>query len=119
MTWDLPSKPTQLRGWLPPHPLGKTILPPGAVNIRRWAKVSSLGILPPEEAVELLCGYRNAEEPRRQISAEGIASDLGYHALALAVWSRALEAEGGLRSFADSHEPRQSRLGPTWSGIGT
>ena len=90
-----------VRGWLPPHPLGKTIFTTRSREYREMGQSLNLGGLPPEEAVELLCSYRTPDSPEDQISAEGIASDLGYHPLALAVCSRALEAEGGLRSFAE------------------
>jgi tetratricopeptide (TPR) repeat protein len=90
-----------VRGWLSPHPLGKTIITTRSREYREMGHSLSLGGLPPEEAVELLCSYRKPDSPEDQLMAEGIASDLGYHPLALAVCSRALEAEAGLRSFAE------------------
>jgi len=92
---------TTVRGWLPPHPLGKAIFTARSREYQEMGHSLSLGGLPPEEAVELLCSYRKPSNQEDQIATEGIARDLGYHPLALAVCSRALEAEAGLRSFAE------------------
>jgi hypothetical protein len=88
-----------IRSWLPPHPLGKAIFTTRSREYQDFGHTVSVGGLAPEEAVELLCRNRKLESPEDQIAAEGIAGDLGYHPLALAVCSQALETEIGLRSF--------------------
>ena len=68
-------------------------------------------MLEPNEAHELLCRYRKPVGPEEERSARAIAADLGYHPLALAVCSRALEAKAGLQSFCGSRSDleKQSR----------
>jgi TIR domain/Tetratricopeptide repeat len=88
-----------VRSWLPPHPMGKAIITTRSREYQDFGHTVSLGGLAPEEAVELLCRNRKPTSPEDQIAAEGIAADLGYHPLALAVCSRALDADIGLRSF--------------------
>ena len=88
-----------IRAWLPPHPLGKGIFTTRSREYQEIGQSVNLGGLAPEEGVELLCSCRKPVNPEDKSAAEGIAADLGYHPLALAVCSRALEAEISLRSF--------------------
>src|SRR5262249_51653306 len=86
-----------LRGWLPPHPLGKAIFTTRSREYEEFGESINLGGLAPEEAVELLCRYRKPQTSEEQLAAKQIARELGYHPLAVAVCSRALELD--TRSF--------------------
>ena len=89
--------PDTVRGWLPPHPLGKAIFTTRSREYEEFGQSINLGGLAPEEAVELLCRYRKPSTPEEQLAAKQIANDLGYHPLALAVCSQALKVD--TRSF--------------------
>jgi tetratricopeptide (TPR) repeat protein len=89
------------RAWLVPHPSGKTLITTRSREYEAIGNSIRLDVLEPNEAYELLCRYRNPIGPEEERAARGIAHDLGYHPLALAVCSRALEAQAGLQSFGD------------------
>ena len=89
------------RAWLAPHPSGKTLFTTRSREYEAIGNSIRLDVLEPNEAYELLCRYRKPTGPEEEGAARGIAADLGYHPLALAVCSRALEAQAGLQSFGD------------------
>jgi tetratricopeptide (TPR) repeat protein len=89
------------RAWLAPHPLGKTLFTTRSREYEVIGNSIRLDVLEPNEAYELLCRYRKPIGPEEERAARGIAADLGYHPLALAVCSRALEAKAGLQSFGE------------------
>jgi tetratricopeptide (TPR) repeat protein len=89
-----------VRDWLAPHPLGKTLFTTRSQQYGATGNSIRLDVLTPAEAYELLCHYRKPVGPAEEQAARGIAVDLGYHPLALAVCSRALEAKAGLQNFA-------------------
>jgi hypothetical protein len=88
-----------VRGWFAPSTLGKTLL---TTRTREYGAIGTslpLGVLGPEEAVDLLCTQRKPEGLAEESAARGIAQDLGGHALALKVSADALAAQAGLVSF--------------------
>jgi hypothetical protein len=87
------------RAWLAPHSLGKTLFTTRSREYDAIGNSIRLDVLEPNEAYELLCRNRKPIEPEDEEAARGIAADLGYHPLALAVCSRALKAKAGLQSF--------------------
>ena len=89
------------RAWLAPHPSGKTLFTTRSREYEAIGNSIRLDVLEPNEAYELLCHYRNPIGPEEEKAARSIAADLGYHPLALAVCSRALEAKAGLQSFGE------------------
>ena len=89
------------RAWLVPHPSGKTLITTRSREYEAIGNSIRLDVLEPNEAYELLCRYRKPIGPEEERAARGIAADLGYHPLALAVCSRALEAKAGLQSFGE------------------
>jgi len=99
------------RAWLAPHTLGKTLVTTRSREYETIGNSIRLDVLEPNEAHELLCRYRKPVGPEEERAARAIAADLGYHPLALAVCSRALEAKAGLQSFGDfrSDLEKQSR----------
>jgi tetratricopeptide (TPR) repeat protein len=100
-----------VRAWLAPHPLGKTLFTTRSREYQAIGNSIRLDVLEPNEAYELLCRYRKPTGPEEEGAAHGIAADLGYHPLALAVCSRALEAKGGMQTFSQIREAlgKQSR----------
>ena len=89
------------RAWLVPHPSGKTLITTRSREYEAIGNSIRLDVLEPNEAYELLCRYRKPIGREEEAAAHAIAADLGYHPLALAVCSRALEAKAGLQSFGD------------------
>jgi hypothetical protein len=90
-----------VRAWLAPHSLGKTLFTTRSREYESIGNHVPLDVLSADEAFDLLQTYRKPEGPDEDAAARGIAKDLGFHPLALAVCSRALEAEAGLRSFVE------------------
>ena len=90
-----------IRGWLSPHVLGKTLITTRSREYEPIGDSVPLGVLSAQEAFELLCAYRTPQSAEETTAAQAIADDLGYHPLALAVCSRALQAEAGIRDFAE------------------
>jgi tetratricopeptide (TPR) repeat protein len=89
-----------VKAWLAPSPLGKTLV---TTRSRQYGGIGTsfpLGVLAPQEAVELLCARRKPKGAEEESATHGIAEDLGYHALAVDVAGAALDAQAGLLSFA-------------------
>jgi hypothetical protein len=91
------------RAWLAPHPSGKTLITTRSREYEAIGNSIRLDVLEPNEAYELLCRYREPVGAEEEEAAHAIAANLGYHPLALAVCSRALEAKAGLQSFGEFH----------------
>jgi tetratricopeptide (TPR) repeat protein len=100
---DLPAglKSEELRSWLAPHRLGKTLLITRGRDYESMAPLVDPGALPPKEALQLLTQRRSPIGADESEEAERLAEDLGFHALALAVASAAIAAgaENPYRSF--------------------
>lgn len=87
-----------VRAWFAPDPLGKTLLTTRSREYSQLGNALPLGVLPPEEAYTLLIGFRRPQGAVEVEAAHGMAHDLGYHPLALAVTASALRDDP--RSFA-------------------
>lgn len=90
-----------LRRWLAPAPLGKTLITTRSREYDAVGHPVPLEVMTPEEAYELLCSRRRPKRVEEETACRQIAADLGFHPLALAVTAAALEADQGLRSFAE------------------
>jgi hypothetical protein len=90
-----------VRAWLAPHPLGKTLLTTRSREYGAIGRALPLDVLEPAEAYALLTAARQPDNPDEEAAARSIAGDVGYHPLALAVAAASLDAQAGLRSFAD------------------
>jgi TIR domain/Tetratricopeptide repeat len=90
-----------VRAWLAPHPLGKTLLTTRSREYGAIGRALPLDVLEPAEAYALLTAARQPDNPDEEVVARSIAEDVGYHPLALAVAAASLDAQAGLRSFAD------------------
>jgi hypothetical protein len=99
---DLPSglAGEEVRAWLAPHPLGKTLITTRSREYGAIATPVEPGLLSPEEAYELLTTSRRPSQETEEAEARALAADLGYHALALAVASAALR-RAGQKPFAE------------------
>ena len=87
-----------VRAWFAPDPLGKTLLTTRSREYGQLGNALPLGVLPPAEAYTLLTGVRQPQGAAEVEAAHGIAHDLGYHPLALAVTASALRDDP--RQFA-------------------
>jgi Tetratricopeptide repeat/NB-ARC domain len=103
-----------VRAWLPPHPLGKTLV---TTRSREYGSIGTavpLGVLRPEEAFDLVCVHRQPEPGAETAAAHRLVEDLGHHPLAVDVAGAALQAEAGLVRFAEFRErlgdPRHDEL---------
>ena len=88
-----------VRRWLAPAPKGRTLI---TTRSRGYASVGTavpVNVLPVDEAYALLTARRNPRGAEEEAAARGIAEDLGFHPLALAVTGGILEADAGLGGF--------------------
>jgi hypothetical protein len=90
-----------VKAWLAPAPLGKTLITTRSREYRTIGAAMPLDVLTPKEAIDLLCSRRAPVGSVEQAAAEGIAQDLGYHALAADVTAAALAAQAGMVSFGE------------------
>jgi tetratricopeptide (TPR) repeat protein len=107
---DLPSGLTKdaVLSWKAPTPLGKTLI---TTRSREYDEVvgsrhntvdlEGLGL---DEALSLLCPEGAPDNKDDEQAACGIAADLGFHPLALAVCSRSLRSNRGQQSYAQYRE---------------
>ena len=98
MTWRPVSDTDTYRAWLPLI-LWEGIFTTRSREYQEIGHSVSLEARLPRKPSNCYVVIGNPTTRRDRSAAEGIAADLGYHPLALAVCSRALEAEIGLRSF--------------------
>ena len=89
-----------VRAWLPPHPLGKTLVTTRSREYGSIGKAVPLGVLSPEEAFDLLRVHRQPESGAETAAAHRLVEDLGHHPLAVDVAGAALQARAGLVGFA-------------------
>jgi hypothetical protein len=80
----------QLRSWFAPHPLARTLITTRSREYASLAKGLDLGVLEPEEAYELLTSRTKPRGDTEKAQALELATDLGYHALAVEVAASAL-----------------------------
>ena len=101
---DLPSGLDEpgFRAWLAPHPIAATLITTRSHNYDELARVVPLEVLPDGDAYELLTAQRKPRGAAEEEAARALAvTDLGGHALAVAVTGAALAKLTGLRSFAE------------------
>jgi tetratricopeptide (TPR) repeat protein len=91
----------ELRSWLAPHRLGKTLLLTQTHAYEEFARKIKLEELPPQEAGELLARHRAPEGESEREEAARLAEDLARHAMALKVAGSALEVAAGPKPYAD------------------
>src|SRR5208337_1246780 len=84
-----------LRRWFAPHALARTLVTTRSREYGSLAKGIDLSVLTPDEAHQLLTSRRKPASKDEEEQARGLASDLGYHALALDVTASALPSYGG------------------------
>jgi tetratricopeptide (TPR) repeat protein len=113
---DLPSGLTteEVRRWLPPHPLARTLLTTRSDRYQALAADVELGLLTADEGYELLTAGRRPEGAEEEGGARAIVSDLGRHALAIDVAGAALAGSVMWRSFAEFH---QALMDPDADGL--
>ncbi len=89
-----------LEQWLAPGSRGRTLV---TTRSRQYAAIGAqidLGVLTPQEGLELLERHRAPGTPAEHEAAARLVGDLGGHALALDVAGAALAAEQGARTYA-------------------
>ena len=91
----------ELRRFFAPHRLAKTLLTTRSREYGALAAEVDLGLLPPDDAYELLTSQRTPLGDAEAAAATGLVEDLGSHAQALDVAGAALGVQAGLQSFAD------------------
>lgn len=90
-----------LHRWFAPHPLAKTLLTTRSREYSAMAGCLDLGVLPADDAYELLTSRRAPKGESEIREARGLVHDLGCHALAVDVTGARLAAAQGLQSFAE------------------
>jgi tetratricopeptide (TPR) repeat protein len=103
----------ELREWFAPHRLGKTLLTTRGRDYRSLATFVEPGVLGQDDAVKLLTQLRPPDGPGEIEEAVGLAAELGFHPLALAVAGAAM-VSGGESPYAefraDLREPDEDVL---------
>jgi tetratricopeptide (TPR) repeat protein len=104
--WVVDGLPSQLqrdelRKWVSPHPLGRTLLTSRGrhdVEATQTVLLEELGL---EDAYELLTARSSPPPGNEEAAAWRIIEDLGRHALAIDVAGAALTAQAGMMTFAE------------------
>ncbi len=99
---DLPSDLDEVgvKAWACRSSAVRTLYTTRSRQYRELARSVDLGVLDPEAGFELLTSRRRPDGDDEDAAARGIVTDLGAHALALAVCAGVLEKQAGLQSFA-------------------
>lgn len=90
-----------LRRWFAPHPLAKTLVTTRSREYAAHAQEVDLGVLPEQEAFDLLTWRRKPRGASEIEAARMLVRELGCHPLALDVAGAALSQSEELQSFAD------------------
>ncbi len=98
---DIPSglDGLNLRRWLAPHPLAKTLVTTRSRAYSAIARSIDLGVLPDEDAYVLLTHRRKPQSDSEKEQAMLLIQDLGGHALAIDVAGALLARSEGLLTF--------------------
>jgi hypothetical protein len=99
---DLPADATAdtLRRWLAPSGNGRTLVTTRSTRLEGNGVIHPLGILAPEDAIQLLTVLRVPQDAAERTVAETILAELGNHALAVDV-ARAAVARLGYAPFLE------------------
>ena len=100
---DLPDNLSadELREWLAPHRLGKTLITTRSHRYQAIARTVSLTVLPKPEAIELLTRHRHPLGGDEAKEAEQLCDDLGCHPLATVVAAAAVREGAGSTPYTD------------------
>jgi tetratricopeptide (TPR) repeat protein len=90
-----------LRSWFSPHPLARTLFTTRSGEYSSLAKGVDLSVLTPDESLQLLTSRRAAIGEDEEEQARKLATELGYHALALDVTASALLSSVAVKPFSD------------------
>jgi tetratricopeptide (TPR) repeat protein len=90
-----------LRRWFAPHPLAKTLVTTRSREYAAHAQELDLGVLPEQEAFDLLTWRRKPRGASEIEAARMLVRELGCHPLAVDVTGAALSQSDELQSFAD------------------
>ncbi len=90
-----------LRRWFAPHALARTLVTTRSREYGALAKGIDLSVLTPDEALQLLTSRRKPAGKDEEEQARGLASELGYHALAVDVTASALVSSVAAKPFGD------------------
>jgi tetratricopeptide (TPR) repeat protein len=98
---DFPSglEALELRSWFAPHPMVKTVVTMRSREHESIGKLIAVGELAEADGYALLTSRVEPRSAHEESSAQSIAGDLGYHALALDVAASALTAYEGDAPF--------------------
>jgi len=89
----------ELRSWLAPHPLGRSLITTRSQEYTALARPVELGALPPQDGLDLLTVAREPGDEGELVAAREIVQELGGHALAVDVAGAALGTAREWTSF--------------------
>lgn len=101
---------SDLRQWVAPHPLGRTVLTTRSREYSNLGTTVEIRSLDPGAAFDLLTQQRHADSDQARLDATAITSELGCHALALAVASARVAACTFGEFLADLRNPAAEAL---------
>ena len=105
---DVPMQ--DLRGWVAPHPLGKTLLTTRSHEYAALGGKVEVGVLSETEARSLLTQQRPPANDSEAAAVDGILTALGRHALAVDVAAARLKGKPYPEFLADLHKPDTDAL---------
>jgi hypothetical protein len=88
--------------WLAPHQLARTLITTRSREYEAFANGIDLSVLTPEEGYRLLTSRKKPISDAEETQGHQLASDLGYHALALDITASALVSYGEKEPFRKS-----------------
>lgn len=81
-----------LRRWFAPNPIARTLITTRSRAYGAFARAVDLSVLHPDEAFHLLTSQRKPTNKSEEEHAQALASDLGYHSLAIDVAAASLKS---------------------------